>query len=177
MTSAGGAGQRSAGISPTISPPLGGRTWRGFTALVAILLLLVLGWQGFWLRDTFVTPHRILQEMTGNPHWSARTTDVASWWAMDGSYGSTWVLRLSERDAAELKKSCGEPVKMYPARSLRDPIVLIAGADPPPRVVPLPGAGCEIAAEFYPEDASRSGREREVTLYGRMLQVDENYLD
>lgn len=115
MSGAGGAEQRSAGIAPTISSPLRGTTYRGFTTLVA-------------------------------------------------------------RDAASLKKRCGEPVKVYPVRGLSEPIELVTGGNPPAKMVPLPGAGCNVASEYYPEDAYRAGRSREVTLYGRMLQVDENYL-
>jgi hypothetical protein len=175
MMGAGGAEQRSAGIAPTISPPLRGRDWRGFTVLAAILLLPFLGWQGFWLRDTFVAPHHILQEMTGNAYWSAWTTDVAGWWAMDGSNGSTWGLRLSERDASELKQRCTGPLTVYPAHSPGEPIELIAGANPPTKYVPPPGKGCRIAGDHRPEDAFQSGRERSIVLYGRVLQLDENY--
>lgn len=176
MTGAGGAEHRSAGIAPTIPPPLRGRTYRGFTALTAILLSLVLVWQGFWLRDTFVTPHRILQELTGNAYWSAWTTDVSTWWAMDGSNGSTWAMRLNARDAAALKQRCGAPLKVYPVGSLRDPVVPGADSNAPTEVLqPRRGKSCFVAGEHHPEGSLHGGWERGVTLHGQTLQVNENY--
>jgi len=154
--------------------------WASLTALV---LLFQIG----WLDGVYRYPHGLLEQSTGDSHWSAVTTGFH-----DGAhYGGSrvWNLRIPEEQAALLREKCSGPARMKSIEAMRLPgVVILMSQKADSTQVWLPGRVEELAHQrlewenrqptgcwlgLSSERASDRHAGTAVGLFGRVIQIQE----